>query len=281
MAEHDKPDELDKADEQKQQEWQARFAQKRLDLSQSVEEALADPSLQEDEWADDEDELDSLEDDSVFAFEIGEEINVKDISLIPPRLTLQSKPMPVVRPDTPSQPAEFSAQPNAGDFPPGESTGHTDPFSADEKIKSLPQALLEISTELSHDKPRLAGRTTKVLLKAIAPPVDKTEKSPSEETTGTVTGAVEQVENEPSNELRQAGGTTLFGSGMFKRGQGAVMIENPHITRSSVVVVMLTGYPGPVVVQYVSLYPQTGFTVHLSASAEREAGFNYVILVQE
>ena len=73
----------------------------------------------------------------------------------------------------------------------------------------------------------------------------------------------------------------LFGSGVFKRGECDVMIDNPHVTRSSVIVVMLTSDPGPVVVQYVSLHPRVGFTAHLSAPAEREASFNYVILLEE
>jgi len=307
MAEHDKPeeldkvDELDKLDEQKQQEWQARIAQKRLDLSQSVEEALADPALQEGEWSDEEDELDSLTGDSAFADEIGEQANAKDISLIPPRLSLQSKPMPVVRPDTPVQSAESSsqqslpAQTNGIDSPLDASPGQGSSSSTDAKeLKgeaevpqgaSIQQASSGVTAERSTDKPRLAGRTTKVLLKAIArsevQQIGEVREPLSEEARGRLAGAVGQVESESSAELRQTFSAALFGSGMFKRGQGDVMIENPHITRSSVVVVMLTSDPGPVVVHYVSLYPQTGFTVHLSASAEREAGFNYVILAEK
>ena len=62
MAEPDKLDEteeLDKLDEQKQQEWQTRTAQQRLGLSQSVEETLADTSLLEEDWLNEDDELDS------------------------------------------------------------------------------------------------------------------------------------------------------------------------------------------------------------------------------
>jgi hypothetical protein len=43
-------------------------------------------------------------------------------------------------------------------------------------------------------------------------------------------------------------------------------------------VVVLTGHPGPVVVQYVSLDPGRGFTVHLSAPVEHTTPFNYAML---
>jgi hypothetical protein len=39
--------------------------------------------------------------------------------------------------------------------------------------------------------------------------------------------------------------------------------------------------PGPVVVKYITLQPQTGFTLYLSAPTEAEARFNYVILMGE
>ena len=262
MAEPDKPDELDKTeeldklDEQKQQEWYTRTAQKRLDLSQSVEETLADTSLLEEDWLNEEDELDSPASDKPFVDESEEQANVKDTRLIPPRLSLQSKPMPVVRPDTPAQPSEP---------PPSQQSSTVEPPSS---------------------KPRLAGRTTKVLLKAIArseevPRTGETAQSPPEETAGAHVGVTEQAKSESEARLRQVIAGTLFGSGVFKRGECDVMIDNHHVTRSSVIVVMLTSEPGPVVVQYVSLHPRVGFTAHLSAPAEREASFNYVILLEE
>lgn len=253
------PDKHDKLDEQKQQEWQARTAQQRLGLSQSVEETLADTSLLED-WLDEEDEVDSPASDKPFVDESEEQVNVKDTRLIPPRLSLQSKPMPVVRPDTPAQPSE----------PP--------PLQ--------PSSQQSSTVEPPSSKPRLAGRTTKVLLKAIArseevPQTGETAQSLPEETAGAHVGVTEQAESESEARLRQVIAGTLFGSGVFKRGECDVMIDNLHVTRSSVIVVMLTSDPGPVVVQYVSLHPQVGFTAHLSATAEREATFNYVILLED
>jgi len=266
MAEPDKldeTDELDKLDEQKQQEWQASTAQQRLGLSKSVEETLADTSLLEEDWLNEEDELDSPASDKPFVDESEEQANVKDTRLIPPRLSLQSKPMPIVRPDTPVQPSEPS------------------PLQPSSQQPQQPSTVEPLSSN-----PRLAGRTTKVLLKAISrseevPQTGETAQSPPEETAGVHVGVIEQAESESEAKLLQVIAAMLFGSGVFKLGECDVMIDNPHVTRSSVIVVMLTSNPGPVVVQYVTLHPRVGFTAHLSAPAEREASFNYVILLEE
>ncbi len=266
MAEPDKLDEteeLDKLNEQEQQEWQARTAQQRLGLSKSVEETLADTSLLEEDWLNEDEELDSPASDKPFVDESEEQADVKDTRLIPPRLSLQSKPMPVVRPDTPAQPSEPL------------------PLQPPSQQPQQPSTVDPPSSKL-----RLAGHTTKVLLKAIArsaevPQTGETAQSPPEETAGAHVGVTEQSKGESEAKLRQVTAGMLFGSGVFKRGECDVMIDNPHVTRSSVIVVMLTSDPGPVVVQYVSLHPQVGFTTHLSAPAEREASFNYVILLEE
>ncbi len=75
--------------------------------------------------------------------------------------------------------------------------------------------------------------------------------------------------------------TMLSGSGMFEADRSEMVVANVGIKSSSVVVVMLTGDPGPVVVQYITLRPQDGFTVHLSAPAQAKTSFNYVILTGE
>src|SRR5207249_1259959 len=74
-------------DEEKmgKQTWQSRVEQGRLDLSASVEAALADNSSQETLWLD-EDEQSSLTNSS------------QGSSFIPPRLSLQSKPLTAVYP---------------------------------------------------------------------------------------------------------------------------------------------------------------------------------------
>jgi hypothetical protein len=68
------------------------------------------------------------------------------------------------------------------------------------------------------------------------------------------------------------------GTSMFECGQRDVMISDPSVAASSVVLVVLTANPGPVVVQYVSLQPRIGFTVHLTAPAAMGVPFNYVVL---
>ncbi len=73
----------------------------------------------------------------------------------------------------------------------------------------------------------------------------------------------------------------LSGSGVFEVGQRDVMLENSHVTATSVVLVMLKSNPGPAVVHYVSLQPSVGFTVHLSAPTTVPTAFNYIILLGE
>ena len=104
----------------------------------------------------------------------------------------------------------------------------------------------------------------------IVPPLHELNTYPSFPT-------VEKVEEQP---LLGAGPShkEIAGSGQFERGQCDIAVAHPHVTLSSVVVVLLTGNPGPVVVQYVSLDPGRGFTVHLTAPAQHRTPFNYVIL---
>jgi len=73
----------------------------------------------------------------------------------------------------------------------------------------------------------------------------------------------------------------LAGTGVFECGQMDVIVTNPAITAISVVMVMLASNPGPVVVQYVSLQPRVGFTVHLTAPPTARTSFNYVIFEGE
>ncbi|HEY5004464.1 MAG TPA: hypothetical protein VII61_14980 [Ktedonobacteraceae bacterium] len=72
---------------------------------------------------------------------------------------------------------------------------------------------------------------------------------------------------------------SAYGSGAFESEQSDVMITNALVAASSVVLVTLTTNPGPVVVQYISLQPQVGFTVHLTAPVTMRTAFNYVILL--
>jgi len=216
---------MSQLDDINEQQWHARIARKRLDLSTSVEETLADNSFQEDEWLDELDgggEINNSKQESQFDIQTGMG-SKKNLALIPPRLSLQSRSLPVVHAGAPVKSHESSSH---------------------------------LAVRTLRGEPRLAGRSTKVRLKAIP----RTE------------------------ELKQAYGNKqqmLSGSSTFKRGQREIAIEHTHVTPSSVITTMLTGDPGPVVVQYISLRPGVGFTVHLSAPAEKETSFNYMIISGE
>jgi hypothetical protein len=82
-------------------------------------------------------------------------------------------------------------------------------------------------------------------------------------------------------EVGAAARGALSGSGTVECGQQEIIVANKCVTMSSIVLVMLTNDPGPVVVQYITLQPQVGFTIHLTAPAAMKASFNYVVLLGE
>lgn len=252
----------DGRDEQDQQRWYARFAKERRGLSESVNEALADPRLQED-----------------FDDELSEEpestTRASQKMLIAPRLSLQSKPMPAVHivPDTLVSPGPVAPLPE---------TNHIETQPATPKKK------------------RLAGHTTKVRLQAV-PKTEKRGAKKMTSSPGIVDSTIiEQShpaaalpvhpQNEHGTEVPVAvslkkdermAREKLSGSGQFLRGQSELTVQNAHVSASSVVMVNLLGNPGPVVVQYYTLLPDYGFKVHLSAPVTADTAFNYVILLGE
>ena len=248
MARHSEPDEL------VQQDWQVRSAKKREELSRSIEETLADNVLIEDPFSHEEDE----------AFHAS-----KNSMIIPPKLSLQSIPMPVVR------------------------IAPKDVISV--TSRTTPDSILVPKT--SQKKRRLAGRTTKVRLQAVPQSVQNSEdKLEIEAAKNSIALEQEDQINRQSNsetssssekasaaneKLDRVTSGSLAGSDIIKQGQRDVMVTNTHISSSSVVIVTLVEDPGPVVVKFITLHPQIGFTLHLSDSAEMEARFNYVILMGE
>ena len=204
-------------------------------LSASVKEAMQQPIVDDDQFEEEEEDVEPLV--------------VKGPMLVPPRLSLQSKPMPTVHP----------------------------PVHPVHSTKPIPVEL----SPTSQPGQRLGGRTTKVRLKAVA-------KSESLQKPVERNLALDEVPTyprltvlKPENEDGRADTGTFVkfsGSGVFASGQGEVAIMNECISPSSVVIVTLTGDPGPVVVQYVTLRPTIGFTVHLSAPTQNTTPFNYVIL---
>jgi hypothetical protein len=98
---------------------------------------------------------------------------------------------------------------------------------------------------------------------------------------GTTTSTHLPILDKYKGEVGAAARGALSGSGVVECGQQEVIMTNKYVTASSIVLVMLTKDPGPVVVQYISLQPQVGFTIHLTAPAAMKASFNYVILLGE
>ena len=252
----------DERDEQNQQRWYARFAKERLGLSDSVNEALADPRLQEDFDDEPSDEPESI-------------APASKKMLIAPRLSLQSKQMPAVHivPDTPVGKPQVAPSPETN------------------QVESQPAA---------QKKKRLAGRTTKVRLQAV-PKTEKRGAKKTNSSAGIVDSTIaEQAQPAIDHPEKRADGhmmersvvvslkkdvkparEKLAGSGQFLRGQSELTVQNAHVSASSVVMVNLLGNPGPVVVQYYTLLPDYGFKVHLSAPVTTNTPFNYVILLGE
>ena len=221
---------FEELDEQAQQQWLARIARERESLSASVQEALQQPVADDEQWEEENEDV--------------EPPVAKRATLVPPLLSLQSKPLSAVHSRTP-----------------------------------LPE---ELSPSL-HQRQQLAGRTTKVRLQAV--PKSEPLQNPAERNIPLhevpTSPQLSIVKNENEDVYEPVVSGTLengTGSGVFESGQGEVAIVNTCITSASVVVVTLVGDPGPVVVQFVTLNPAVGFTVHLSASAKNRTPFNYVIL---
>lgn len=248
-------------EKQDQQRWQARFARGRLGLSASVEEELANPGLNDDDFADDEGEV---------PFAAKEAREQPGALIIRPRLSLQSRPLPAVhalpRPD--QQTASTGAAPTL------QSTGEISPVQK---------------------KKRLAGRNTRVELQAIP----KQEKKAGRKTVplaqrieGTQVAVVESAaplkeavtESPSAVKVRQRNVPArekLAGTGKVLKGHAEVTVENSHVTSASVVLVSLLSNPGKIVVHYYTLLPGYGFTVHLSDAVMADTPFNYVILLGE
>ncbi len=233
----------DDNDEKKRQQWQSRVARERLDLSASVEEALIDETVREDL---EEEEFDDFVPDA------------KKATLIPPRLSLQSKPLPAV---------------------------HTLPKARTDQLPSTTkEGAVSPATEFpktAQKKRRSSLRSTKVHLQVVPKPqvVESAAsvvllRSDSAMNPGLPT--LESFDGRLAYPFREFSIATS-GTANIERGQSEVMIANAHITPASVVIVVLTADPGPVVVQYVTLQPEAGFTVHLSAPAQNPTTFNYRI----
>lgn len=238
-----------------QNEWQARSAKKRDELSRSIEETLADSTEVEDPFADEMEE----------AFQ-----SSKNSIIIPPKLSLQSKQMPAVH---------IKSEDNS-------SVSSISSRITTDSVAVPPN---------TQKKRRLAGRSTKVQLQAVPKGEKKSgatiaieEEKSSIDNEGRINGKNNSRRHVSSEKGTGAKGKiervvsgSLAGPGYIKQGQRDVMITNSHVSLSSVVIVNLVEDPGPVVVKYISLHPHIGFTLHFSDAAELDARFNYIILLGE
>jgi hypothetical protein len=204
----------------------------RESLAASLEEMAARGELSHDEWE----------------AEAEDGMPEADAVIIPPRLRLQSRPLPVVRVDT--------------------TRGLR---AAREQRPQAKGMLVETPEALSAQTKRL-GRSTRVRLQAV-----RVDRGP-EPTTERVPAAVPGVDEQGSAQQSElyAPFHPFNGSGVIERGQEEMVVACTQVCSRSVVTVMLAGNPGPVVVQYVTLHPRVGFTFHLSAPVVAPTPFNYL-----
>ena len=178
--------------------------------------------------------------------------------LIPPRLRLQSRPMPVVRVETAQQEARM-LESDAPMTLPGKRLGHSTKVRL-QAVRSG-QAREPITERISVAEP--------VGQRADLPATSNGEQTPV---------LVRKIEL-PATTSPMSPPLALFcGSGVIEQGQTEATIHNPRIYAQSVVTVMLAGNPGPVVVHYVSLQPRAGFTLQMSAPVSFTTPFNYAVI---
>ena len=114
---------------------------------------------------------------------------------------------------------------------------------------------------------------------------EKVQEVPcADQPTETTSGKEIQVQREVHVEANatlfpNADCMSFFGTGTFEKEQGELMVRNTHTVATSVVHITLTSNPGPTLVQYISLHPAVGFTLHLTAPTTTKTTFNYVLFV--
>lgn len=237
----------------KYKSWRRRADQEREALAASVQELTSREGSSDDKCGEEE------EDAEVSAGSTGSAV------LIPPRLSLQSRPLPIVR---------------------AEAAKHI-------PVKHEPEQGARVShPEVSVALPgKRLGHSTKVRLQAVRPGLAKdrvTERVPAFEApepresardglnTRDGQAIVRRIES-PAALSPVSPPSLLCGRGVIEADREDVTIHNPHISAQSVVTVMLAGNPGPVVVHYISLQPRAGFTLHMSAPVVATTPFNYAV----
>ncbi len=225
--------------------WSRRKAElERKALAASVEEMEVRGELSGDDWD----------------AESGDDAPAGKTAIIPPLLRLQSRPWPVVRIDDTQRPRGIPGQ--------------------------VPQATGALTSTQEPARAKRLGRSTKVHLQAVR--VDSarepiTERVHSLEAAGNalVQGTMQAapspaVQGAARQEAAHVPFQPLNGSGVIEQGQEEVTVSCAQVSARSVITVMLASNPGPVVVQYITLHPDVGFTFHLSAPVSAPTPFNYL-----
>jgi len=154
-------------------------------------------------------------------------------------------------------------------------------------ISETPRGILDASSPPSF--PTAPAKTeTDIRVPVVRPEIAKRDVMPSHLPikSGTTKTAVGNQRPLPAGRMfkgniRIVTHNPLCGSGEFSCGQSDVVVKNPAVRASSVIMVTLTSNPGPVAVHYVSLLPYESFTVHLTAPTTMHTRFNYLIVSGE
>jgi len=294
-------------DEQLRRRWLSRLEQERLELSNSVKATFEDQSVQGDQFT-----------DALRKPYGSTEASQKKV-IIPPRLSLQSKSIQAVNPDPRALSLGVKRSFTNDDTPDvGLPVARVEPITEErsanvfvrlahritsslstflvnthdlQRVTVLPPDSMQPAIDESRNGPRVyeSSLAHPVIDALVEPPVMHALPAPFATETYSLGQGRLRVPKRPAR-VRLEGVSSqgmmtrdemLSGSGVFEPGRSEVVVSQSGIRPSSVVMVMLAGDPGPVVVQYITLRPWDGFTVHLSAPTLAKTPFNYVVLMGE
>ena len=226
---------------------------------------------------------------------------------------VQPSEEPIWMPTRREQDESFSQERHLAPLPSTYAVAPTENVQMPTVVEAIPATPSQPASPPVKSNQRLAGRTTKVHLQTT--PTSKTTPYPREndiyswsrETNEPLREPLtvnvrfrEKVQGvpstEPSTEIAlgkethvqhetnatcspNAACTSFFGTGTFEKEQSELMVRNAHTVATSVVHVTLTSNPGPTLVQYISLHPSVGFTLHLTAPVTTKTTFNYVLFI--
>lgn len=236
-----------------------RAEEERQALAASVEEMTTDEQASEEE--------------EVWSEEEEEEKGMSGPALIPPKLRLQSLPLPAVRLEvTKHGPARREAARELAE--PGKEMGASKRLGRSTRVRL--QAVLPAQEATLRQEP--TTERVPVLDRGEEGEVARASDHTRENSEGSEqTKLVRRLETSPVKASESAPRALLCGSGVIEAGQENATVQNTRISAQSVVTVMLAGNPGPVVVHYISLQPRAGFTLHMSAPVSSATPFTYAV----